>query len=321
MESNDKYRVLSIDGGGIRGIIPAVILARIEQKKNQPIAELFDLIVGTSTGGIIAAGLAARKADGSPAHRATELIALYEKHGKEIFNKSLWHDVPIVGGALRAFNETYRHEPLERVLQEYFRDLKLSDCSPPVAVTSYDLVERITYFFKTSNVRSGESDDYHLRDVGRATSAAPTYFEPALLGNRVLVDGGVFANNPAMCAYVEAQKLNRDGKDLVLVSLGTGKATRRITHGEAKDWGILGWARPILSVMMDGTSDATHYHLDKLVPAMKGSQRYFRFDEPLEHGYDDLDDATDTNIAALKSHARSVLSRHKKEVEALLNIL
>ena len=156
------------------------------------------MIVGTSTGGIIAAGLAARKADGSPAHRATELIALYEKHGKEIFNKSLWHDVPIVGGALRAFNETYRHEPLERVLQEYFRDLKLSDCSPPVAVTSYDLVERITYFFKTSNVRSGESDDYHLRDGPRNLRCPPT-LNPHSLGIVSLLMEG-FSLTTRLCA-------------------------------------------------------------------------------------------------------------------------
>ena len=324
-------KILSIDGGGIRGVIPAVMLTYLEKEMGKPIAEMFDLIVGTSTGGILAAGLTVPGGhDKMAKHSAKTLLNLYEKHGNEIFGRSLWQRIPVIDMLTAALEETYDHKPLEDILRKYFGDAKLTDCLVPVVLTSYDIERRDTYFFKTSRARTSKDRNHYLRDAARATSAAPTYFEPAIVKSlaknptrRVLIDGGVFANNPTTCAYVEAISLGAKPEEIVLASLGTGVNTRKITYEEAKGWGTVGWARPITSVMMDGSADATHYHLSHLLPDnTKGNQqRYFRFDEKLKLGYDDIDDASQTNINALKAKAAEIIADKKAEIAKLMSLL
>ena len=197
-------RVLSIDGGGIRGIIPAMVIAHLERQTGKPACELFDLIVGTSTGGILALGLSLQDAAGQPLLASRRMVALYERHGREIFEQSLWRKLRSVGGI---FEEAYSHKALEAVLEHYFGDRPLSDCGIPAMVTSYDIQNRRTVFMK-----SWHADHAALlcSDAARATSAAPTYFEPANLQwaqeSRTLIDGGVYMNSPAVSAYAEARK-------------------------------------------------------------------------------------------------------------------
>ena len=167
------YKVLSIDGGGIRGVIPAVLLEHIEKKTGKRIAELFDLIVGTSTGGILAIGLTVPGARGVPKYSATEMLALYAERGTEIFARSFWRGVTSLGGAL---DENYDHRPLERILKEYAGDATLRDCVKPVVITSYDIERRQPYFFKTRKALRTKDRNHFLRDAARATSAAPTFF-------------------------------------------------------------------------------------------------------------------------------------------------
>lgn len=325
------FRVLSIDGGGIRGVIPAVILQHIEEQTGKRIAELFDLIVGTSTGGILAAGLAVRGATAKqPKYTATDMLDLYVKHGSKIFDRSFWQGVTSVGGI---FDETYSHKPLEKLLEKYLEKKTLKDVVVPIVATSYDIHERAPYFFKTR--RAGLPGRNHLlTDAARATSAAPTFFEPAVVKSlgqkpktRYLIDGGVFVNNPAMCAYVEAvDQMGEDGRkaeEMVLVSLGTGVATRKIPYKEAKDWGALGWVRPVISVMMDGEADAAHYQAGMLLPDKnKGAdQRYFRFDKRLIKALDDLDAAHKANIDALKEEAGQILKDQSAEMKRLVKLL
>jgi predicted acylesterase/phospholipase RssA len=136
--------------------------------------------------------------------------------------------------------------------------------------------------------------------VARATAAAPTYFEPlkldtrAIAGFYALVDGGVFANNPAMCAYADAHRFE-EGAEIVIVSLGTGQLERPIRYEDAKDWGMLEWARPVLDVVFDGVADTTDYELRQLM----SDDRYFRLQTTLDIGSDALDDASQTNMRAL----------------------
>jgi patatin-like phospholipase/acyl hydrolase len=203
-----RFKVLSLDGGGIRGIIPARILTTIEDKTNRSIADMFDLIAGTSTGGILAAGLAGSKGGNKPIRTAAELLNMYVDRGAEIFSRSLWKGITSVGG-LR--DERYSAGPLERVLKDTLGDAELKDVITNVLIPSYDIEGRGDYrgggpyFFKSSKASTDQDYNYYLRDVARATSAAPTYFEPAHIENRsgakwtALVDGGVFANNPAAC--------------------------------------------------------------------------------------------------------------------------
>lgn len=327
----NSYKILSIDGGGIRGVIPAMLLVAIEERTEKPVSSLFDLIAGTSTGGILAAGLAAPKGpdDGpgspEPKFKASDLLELYEERGKDIFKRSFWERFSSFGGLT---DEKYPREGIEGVLKTYFGDIQLKDVLTEILVTSYEIEERHPYFFKSAKAKSDPAERNHfLRDVARATSAAPTYFEPAEVhtaggsGDRIryLVDGGVFANNPSLCAYAEAMRLGKPADKVLVVSLGTGVGTRPIDHDKAKDWGIVGWVRPVIDVMMDGVADAVHYQLRQMLP----EERYYRFNTYLREAVDDMDAANRANINALKREAERILDDKAagKKLDALCKAL
>lgn len=321
------FRVLAMDGGGIRGVIPAAVLTHIESLTGTHPADLFDLVVGTSTGGIIAAGIAAPKDGGSPKFSAADMLNLYVERGHEIFDRSFWRGITTLGGF---GDEQYDHRPLERILKKYLGDTTLADCLVPIVVTSYDIERREPYFFKTVRAQDSKDRNHYLRDVARATSAAPTYFEPAVVKSmarnptrRVLVDGGVFVNNPALCGWIEAQTMADDPADVLVVSLGTGIATRKIPYEDAKGWGAAGWVRPIISVMMDGASDAADFHLRQVLPDKEQPerQRYFRFDTELELALDDMDAANRGNIRNLQQEAAQIIEDQAEELERLAALL
>src|SRR5271154_1929690 len=228
-------RILSIDGGGIRGILPAMLLAEIERRTGEPVARLFDLVAGTSTGGIIALGLTIPKSPGGPLYSAQHFVELYENQGRRIFSRSLWR-------ALFSLDSLswrkYASAGIEGVLLEDFGDSRLGDAVTDVLITSYEIERRFPFFFKSRNARTRPDYDFPARDVARATSAAPTYFEPMQLPSGTnsehytLIDGGVFANNPAACALVEA-RTTFGGSDYLVVSLGTGALLRGVAPAVA----------------------------------------------------------------------------------------
>ena len=321
----DVLKVLSIDGGGIRGVIPATILAEIESRTHARIAELFDLIAGTSTGGILALGLVKPSAhdEHQPQYAATELVDLYAKEGRHIFDRSLWHHFVALDNLL---DEKYEAKGLESVLEEYFGDVTLSKAVTETLVTSYELETREPWFFARHKARAKPGWDFPMRFVARATSAAPTYFEPEKLTATNppggLVDGGVFANNPAMCAYVETKQLRPDADEVLVVSLGTGQHTRPIHHDDARNWGLALWAKPILNVVFDGASDTVDHQMKILCrESDEGDPRYYRFQTELDVGSDDMDNATATNIAILKQKAAQMIDEQSDSIEALCNEL
>ena len=312
-------KVLSIDGGGIRGIIPAMILTEIEKRTGKPIAELFDLIAGTSTGGILALGLTKPDPSGTkPQYTAEDGIKLYETEGSRIFSRSIWHKIHSVWSVEE---EKYPSDGIESVLNEYFGDARLKDARTEVLITSYEIERRIPFFFRSTRARDPQKPgyDFPMWQVARATSAAPTYFEPIKIETDdrsdyyALIDGGVFANNPAMCAFAEAKIMYRDADEFLIVSLGTGELTRPLPYDEAKGWGLRQWAQPIIGVIFDGVSDTVDYQLEQLLPAT----RYFRFQTRLNEGNDDLDDASRTNIRALKLQAEDIIRKKSQDLDNL----
>src|SRR5829696_4690510 len=262
-------KVLSIDGGGIRGIIPAIVLTEIERRTGKRIAEMFDLVAGTSTGGILALGLTKPGQDGKPEYSAETLIDLYETEGGKIFSIPVWHRIHSGWGLAE---EKYPSEGIEEVVKSYFKDVYLAEAHTEVLVTAYEIEKRGPWFFKRwEALDSKKGFNPFMREVARATSAAPTYFEPiqlkvGSLGNRAFIDGGVHSNNPAMCAYVEARKIHPEEKDFLVVSLGTGELTRSLPYDEVKGWGLALWAQPILNVVFDGVADTVDYQLRELLP-------------------------------------------------------
>jgi uncharacterized protein len=313
-------KLLSIDGGGIRGIIPAVILAEIEKRTGRSIAALFDLVAGTSTGGILALGLTKPDGDGGPAFTAARLARLYEDEGRTIFSRDLWHRIYAVDNLLE---EKWPAKGIEDVLSRYFGDARITDALTEVLVTSYDIEHRRPYFFKRHKALRERDQDWLMSQAARATSAAPTYFEPALLtaadrDSLALIDGGVFANNPAMCAYVEAVKLWPEEDDFLVLSLGTGELVRAIPYDQARGWGLAKWAQPLIGVVFDGVSDTVDYQLGQLCEDTASTvDAYKRFQVTLTEGNDDLDDASRTNINALKRLAQNLVLDRDQEIDRL----
>lgn len=310
------FHVLSIDGGGIRGIIPAVVLAELERRSDRRIAELFDLIAGTSTGGLLAGALTVREG-GALRWRAEDLVDLYETEGPKVFSQTLTRKILTGLGLLE---ERYDDAALEAAIARYIGDARISELATDVLITAYDTEGRTPFYFKSHVAAGTPSWDHRVFDALRATTGAPTYFEPHALtadGRRFcLVDGGVFANNPAMTAYAEAARI-APGRPVRVVSLGTGSLNRPYRCPDVRGWGIVQWVRPLIDVVFDGQSEAVDTQLEELL-----GDRHHRFQIELIGASDDLDDVSEENLEDLQRLGHALVAdataRLDELVEALL---
>ncbi len=265
-----KY-ILSVDGGGIRGIIPAIILAEIEKRARKPIAEIFDLVAVTSTGGIVIAGLCKKDKQGNPQYSASDLVELYQEYGSYIFKSSF-----LRRSIFSWLNcAQYPHKNIEFVLDKYFGEDILKNTLSKVLITSYDINNNYPFFFKSWRE---DRNFIRLKDALRAATAAPTYFIPKHLKinqkEMVLVDGGVFANNPAACAYASGKRLFPND-DILLLSIGTGRTDRSIAN--SKRFGKIGWIKPLLNVMFASGLDCVNYQMNQVI-----GNRYVRIQSQLK---------------------------------------
>lgn len=256
-------RVISVDGGGIRGVFTAVVLERLLTSVPK-LLDKTDLYAGTSTGGIIALCLAAGK---SP----TEVRSLYEDKGPEIFDDSWLDDLKDLGGLSGA---DYNNKNLKKFLQAEFGDSQLKNLGKRVLVSTFDLDNedpdpkkrewkpKFFHNFKGSDTDGGE----RLLDVAMRTSAAPTQF-PSYQG---YVDGGVVANNPSMAALAQLlDPRTTDGAaadldEIVLLSLGTGTPLQFV-KGQDLDWGYAQWVKPLIKLMLDGSVGIADYQCRQLL--------------------------------------------------------
>ncbi|MER2133923.1 MAG: patatin-like phospholipase family protein [Arthrobacter sp.] len=305
-------RVLSIDGGGIRGIMPATWLMALEEQTGKPVAELFDLVVGTSTGGILALGLTSASADGKP-HSAAELRSLYVDHGAEIF--------PGTGTAgtegSTGTQARYPAEPLRRLLNGFFGAMPLSAALKPVAVVTVDIRNLSGLLFSGGGLGQDPLGDAPMQLAALATSSAPTYFDPVPYTGpdgveRLLVDGGLAANDPAFVGFAIAvvqQRTARQGEEILLVSMGTGlhnsgnslesNAVSQLAHPEQ-----LAALEPVIESLYGAPGRLTR----RLLGLALG-ERYVRVQTPLLPGVDHaLDDASPENIDGLLRTAEAVVA-------------
>lgn len=319
-------RILSIDGGGIRGMIPAVVLQHLEARLGQPIAGAFHMLAGTSTGGVLTTGLS--RPDPIPAGK---LVELYRTRGRDIFDRSPWKSFTSLGGVI---DERYGSDGLRRVLAELLGEARLSDVGHDLLVTAYEIERREPFFFKSWKAHgrhlgpdeTAAARDYLLRDAAHATSAAPSLFEPAVVRSAAgetacLIDGGTFANNPAMCALASARRIYPGADGFLIVSLGTGRLKRPIRYEDARGWGAVGWLRPLLSVLFEGLSSTVHY---QLVEEMGEGDGYVRLQASLGPGSDgacpndELDDASEGNVAALHTRAETLARVEDRTLDQLV---
>jgi uncharacterized protein len=304
-------RILSIDGGGIRGVIPGQILAQLEAAIGVPLAQAFHMICGTSTGGILASGVAQEMP-------ATQLLDFYFKDGNEIFNGSF---LGSLGGP------KYAPAPLESILQTTFGDTKLSDLKHDLLVPAYDIQRRADLLFESWSARGVQetdpsSNDFLLREVCRATSAAPTYFPPSLVTGQdgcvyPCIDGGMYANSPALLGLVTARKLMPLATRFLVVSLGTGELKDPLAYADATNWGLLGWAPQLIDVIFTAMNATVSYELDQLAPLVD----QVRLQSDLAGASDALDDTTAANMTALKACAMQVLSDNAADVARIVEEL
>jgi Patatin-like phospholipase len=261
------YRILALDGGGIRGVYTAILLNRLSREAPGFINRAH-LLAGTSTGGILALGLARGLSIQS-------LIDLYRNSGSAIFSRSVWHEIRDVGEILGA---KYANENLVRVVQDAFGDATLDDLLPRhVLVPAFDLDNQaappIPRMWKPKffhNFAGPDSDGAQkIADVALRTSAAPTYF-PVYQG---YVDGGVVANNPSMAALVQALDAGTGKQrlaDLRLFSVGTG-VTPAYVSGDSLNWGLAQWAPILADMMLEGGMGVADYECARLL-----GKKYFR---------------------------------------------
>lgn len=242
------FRILSIDGGGICGILPAAILAEAEGRLcgEACAGDYFDLIAGTSTGGIIALGLSV----GLPARR---ILDLYLAHGAEIFPRPSWDVLRIRRGLrfLRALgHHSYDPKPLKRELEATFGDHKLGSARRRLCVPSFDGFTEV-HIFKTPHHKDFKQDWRDtLVTAGMATSAAPTFFPVYRDRGRVFADGGTWAANPTMVGLVDALTCHDlDRRDVHILSLGTGDSDQRITRQQILKGGVWHWRKIIRAAM------------------------------------------------------------------------
>ncbi|MFE1747773.1 patatin-like phospholipase family protein [Coleofasciculus sp. H7-2] len=340
-----KRRILSIDGGGIRGIIPAIVLNYIEEQTGKRIATMFDFIAGTSTGGILALGLTKLNSDSrinkEPEYTSAELVNFYRKYGKKIFSENMPLGLDDMGQP--KFNPQGRQE----VFTELLGEAKVEDALKEILITSYDIELRAPVFF-TSNPEAEDIDSYNSRKICRgfkmveaamATSAAPTFFPPYKLdtahrtpeGYYALVDGGIFANNPsslammeAMISYKEAHKGEElERTDTLVVSLGTGSLTRQYKYNKVKNWGQVKWVLPLLNIVLDGQSEAVAFQLDKLMVNKGENRNYYRFQLQLsgDHNHDQMDNADPGNIDYLEMRGETLTEHCRDSLDQLCKLL
>ncbi len=306
------YRILSLDGGGIRGIISAVWLDALERALGSPIARHFNIIAGTSTGSILACMLAS-------GHTAEEVIRLYATRGLRIFPPWASRVLDRLGRTLRQGPSApkYGDDGLEAELRDALGPgLRFGDLRPLVMVVAYNTFQREAKVFKSNR----PEEDYAATpawEIVKSSCSAPTYFPAHVLTlsgvRHPMIDGGVAANNPTACAIAEGvreqsklpARLRVPLERFEVASFGTGGLTRPISASNAREWGALEWAIPIIDVLMDGAADATHY----VAKHVLSPDRYTRAQTDLLEAYDDMDDASPTNINALMSVARGWLEK------------
>ncbi|MHB0935344.1 MAG: patatin-like phospholipase family protein [Armatimonadota bacterium] len=314
-------RILAIDGGGIRGLFSALVMAEIERRTAHPVQCLFDLIVGSSSGSILALGLALPGDDEIPSRQTTRLVRLFDEAGTTIFTSSMTQQLRSLGGLA---SPRYPHRHLAEALERHFAEATLGDVAVDVLVPCYALEERRLLLLTNRDARHRP---LRLCEVALAGSAAEVFFPPVQLqiGDQslALIDAGLFVGNPAMLGYTYAVSTCDIEINTVVVSLGIGHTTQPVPYHEAISWGALQWVWPLLEVVRDGLGELIDTQMSQLFSyqSRHGTHRYFRCNHPLGDVNSHMDDASPENIAALHAMARAYIREQSDQLDEICTML
>ena len=313
------YNILSIDGGGLRGIIPVRIMQKIEELTGRRIQDTFDMMAGTSTGGLLVSCMTLRNDQdrSKPLYSLEQIAEIYTKEGATIFPIRSGFG-KFIRGATNLFKPAFSADGIDKVLREYVKEQRISEALRPLVVSTYDLHNNIPVFFKSAEAFDNKEADARIYDICRATSAAPTYL-PAYTfrykGNPLTgIDGGVYVNNPTMAALAEISKWGNKGyykkrdnsdvdfNEVRVLSLGTGTYTGTITEKEAVSWGELQWVTRITDIMMKGVNQSTHYESVEML----NPEKYLRLNINIhDEKYSDMSDARDETRNYLENEVKA----------------
>lgn len=302
------YRILSIDGGGFRGVYAAHILARIEKQYKIKSNEYFHMLAGTSTGSIIAAGLACGIS-------AEELLNFYEIHGEKIFPR---HLIPSFG----LFKSTYKNDYLRSILKDVVGDRTLGEINIPLILPATDIGNGCVHVFKSAYDKSFVRDkDVLLRDAILASCSAPIYFDPVQVNEYFLADGGLWANSPSLVAIIDAKRrLGKDLDTLKVLSVGTGVS--RSFYLQKQSWWhrIVGWGfatrwwhKKFISMLLNLQSETANNMAGLLLRPEQILRLNFDSDSSLS-----LDDVKD--LKDLKSRADKEFTRKADKIKDFLEL-
>jgi patatin-like phospholipase/acyl hydrolase len=226
---------------------------------------------------------------------------------------------------------------IEKQLEEVFGNLELKDLTKPCLITSYDITARKAQFFTSHNANQ-PIKNFYVKDVCRATSAAPTYFEPAQINSFynqqfTLIDGGVYANNPALCAYAEARKiefskaLNNSNKkdfptinDMIVVSVGTGTVLKPYKFEDLNNAGKLKWITPLIDILLSANVETVDYQLQKMYETLgnRNEKNYHRLMPNLINASPEMDDTSAKNIKDLIQDGLLFINENQKELDVIV---
>ncbi|TNF91105.1 MAG: hypothetical protein EP301_00100 [Gammaproteobacteria bacterium] len=316
MQSKGPILILSIDGGGSRGVIPANVLYHMEKKAEIPIRETFDFFAGVSTGAMVAAYLA-RNA-GTMEELAKK--AYSSENLSKIMNKSIWDR--ILG---RLQNQPkYDGENKRAYVSSVTQDSRINDITDKhLLILAYDFINRELVTFRNNRGHDGWYNP-SLTEVCDAASAAPTLYPTVATSapkRRWLVDGALTINDPSLCAITEAMAMGHTLSEIWVLSLGTGRPMHELSQDErdrigeaSRDWGIVGWvANGLLDHMMSASSCVSTHQCEQLL-----GDRYVRIGGELPRKLMQLDNTSETRVADLQSYAFLWFEEHIGRVQQLL---
>ena len=341
-----KIILLSLDGGGIRGIISCVILKYIEDKlkeihdENAKIGDYVDFIAGTSTGALIAS-LLLSPSDDNPKkakHSITDALNIYLGEGKNIFSKTFW---TILNNPLSVLKDNLPTLVLEEQLKIVFGETELKDLIRPCAIVSYDTEHQKPKIFNSIDGIS-PFRNFYVKDICRASSAAPTYFEPAKIKSFAdqefsCIDGGVFANNPTFVGFIETQKINFNKyfkdelkyngtaplQEFIIISLGNGSRAKSYKHEHLTGISKSKWVDPLVDIFISTGVDMVDQEMRSMFSLLKPKyqQNYYRFNPEIPESALDLGNVSNSNIKTLLDVANDYVAKHKEHLDEVVQKL
>lgn len=276
----NTFRILSIDGGGIRGAYPSHILHCIEERLQVDLFNTFDMISGTSTGSIIAAGIAT----GLP---TDFIVKMYKEHGDRIFRKKRFR-FPVrrlKNMCQPMFESVYDAQYLKNLLSKVFQDKRLGEIEKPLLLPSTDVGNGCVHVLKSGYSKEFTRDNkVRVKDAVLASCSAPIYFDPHKLDHYLLADGGLWANNPALAAVIDAQKrLGVHQEDIQVLSIGTGHSKTMYGTSTSRKWGLInGWKhKEFISFILSLQSQSALNYLSLMLHPDQIKRIDFETDLPL----------------------------------------